>query len=42
MGGLALKEQLVRTFFVAQFSGVERHRVRPAKAAGLENGEERR
>ena len=40
-GGLALKEQLVRTILVAQFRGTERHRFCPAKIAGLENGEAR-
>jgi len=35
-GGFGLKEQLVRTFFVARFSGAERHRRRLTKVAELE------
>jgi ribose 5-phosphate isomerase RpiB len=38
-GGFGLKEQLVRTFFAARFSGAERHRRRLAKVAALESGE---
>jgi ribose 5-phosphate isomerase RpiB len=40
-GGFGLKEQLARTFFAARFSSAERHRLRLAKAAGLESGEAR-
>ena len=41
LGGLvvghALAWELVRTFPAARFSGAERHRRRPGKAAALEN-----